>query len=152
MQNNTTTIDAVSFIRPNPASIKAGKTRWVRCGDLNGDGMPDLVFTFSNQSSNKNRIVIYQNVGIAGQDIAFEDESDAVFYSIKGTQGGRMDIRDLDGDGRPEVVVGDLNGNGGVSVFQNTSTVSDISFQTQPLLPFGDHSINPVGVAGGRRR
>ena len=148
LQNNTTTIDAVSFIRPDPASIKAGKTRWVRCGDLNGDGMPDLFFTFSNQSSNKNQIVIYQNVGIAGQDIAFEDESDAVFYSIKGTQGGRMDIRDLDGDGKPEVVVGDLNGNGGVSVFQNTSTVSDISFQTQPLLPFGDHGINPVGVAG----
>ena len=148
LQNNTTTIDAVSFKRPDPASIKAGKTRWVRCGDLNGDGMPDLVFTFSNQSSNKNRIVVYQNVGIAGQDIAFEAESDAAFYAIKGTQGGRMDIRDLDGDGKPEIVVADLNGNGGVSIFQNNSTLSDISFQTQPLLPFTDHSVNPVGVAG----
>ncbi|MGB3777408.1 MAG: FG-GAP-like repeat-containing protein [Tunicatimonas sp.] len=148
LQNNTTTVDAVSFTRPDPASIKAGKTRWVRCGDLNGDGMPDLVFTFSNQSSNKNRIVVYQNIGIAGQDIAFESESDATFYAIKGTQGGRMDIRDLDGDGKPEVVVADLNGNGGVSIFQNTSSLSDISFQAQPLLPFADHSINPVGVAG----
>lgn len=148
LQNSTTSIDAVDFIRPDPASIKAGKTRWVRCGDLNGDGMPDLVFTFSNQSSNKNRIVIYQNTGIAGQDIKFEAESDALFLAIKGTQGGRMDIRDLDGDGKPEVVVADLNGNGGVSIFQNTSSLSDISFQTQPLLPFADHSINPVGVAG----
>ncbi len=148
LQNSTISIDAVDFIRPDPASIKAGKTRWVRCGDLNGDGMPDLVFTFSNQSSNKNRIVVYQNVGTAGQDIKFESESDAVFYAIKGTQGGRMDIRDLDGDGKPEIVVADLNGNGGVSIFQNNSTVSDISFQTQPLLPFTDHGINPVGVAG----
>ncbi len=148
LQNSSTSIDAVDFIRPDPASIKAGKTRWVRCGDLNGDGMPDLVFTFSNQSSNKNRIVVYQNVGTAGQDIKFESESDAVFYAIKGTQGGRMDIRDLDGDGKPEIVVADLNGNGGVSIFQNNSTVSNISFQTQPLLPFTDHSINPVGVAG----
>ncbi len=148
LQNNTTTIDAVSFTRPNPASIKAGRTRWVRCGDLNGDGMPDLVFTFSNQSSNKNRIVIYQNTGIAGQDITFESESEAAFYALKGTQGGRMDIRDLDGDGKPEVVVADLNGNGGVSIFQNNSTLSDISFQTQPILPFANHSINPVGVTG----
>ena len=148
LQNNTTSIDAVSFVRPSPASIKAGKTRWVRCGDLNGDGMPDLVFTFSNQSSNKNRIVVYQNVGTVGQNIAFEAESDATFFAIKGTQGGRMDIRDFDGDGKPEVVVADLNGNGGVSIFQNTSTLSDISFNPEPLHPFDEHDINPVGVSG----
>ena len=148
LQNNSTTVDAVSFMRPTPTNIQAGKTRWVRCGDLNGDGMPDLVFTFSNQSSNKNRIVVYQNIGTPGQDIAFEDESEATFIGIKGTQGGRMDIRDLDGDGKPEVMVGDLNGNGGVSIFQNTSTLADISFNTEPLLPFADHAINTTGVAG----
>ena len=148
LQNNTATIDAVSFKRPNPASIKAGKTRWVRCGDLNGDGMPDLVFTFSNESGNKNQIVVYQNIGAAGGDIAFESESDAAFYTLKGTQGGRMSIRDLDGDGKPEVVVADLNGNGGVSIFQNNSNLSDISFKADPILPFAGSDINPVGVAG----
>jgi gliding motility-associated-like protein len=148
LQNNSTTIDAVSFTRPTPDDIQVGRTRWVRCGDLNGDGMPDLVFTFSNQSSNKNRIVVYQNIGTPGQDIAFEDESEATFIGIKGTQGGRMDIRDLDGDGKPEVMVGDLNGDGGVSIFRNTSTPADISFNSEPLLPFADHAINTTGVAG----
>ena len=147
-QNSTTSIDAVSFIRPSPAIIRTGKTRWVRCGDLNGDGMPDLVFTFSNSSGNKSRIAVYRNIGIAGQDIAFETESEAVLYTINGTQGGRTDIRDLDGDGKPEIVVANLNATGAVSIFQNTSTLSDISFQPQPLLPFTDHNISIAGVEG----
>ena len=138
----------MSFTRPNPQTINTGKTRWVRCGDINGDGMPDLAFTFSNQSGNKNRIVVYQNVGIAGQDIEFESESEAIFYAIQGGQGGRMDIRDLDGDGKPEIVVANLNATGAVSIFQNTSTLSDISFQPQPLLPFTDHNISLAGVEG----
>ncbi len=148
LQNSTTNINTVDFTSPTPASIKVGKTRWVRCGDLNGDGMPDLVFTFSNQSINVNRIAIYQNIGTPGQDIKFESESNALLLAINGAQGGRMDIRDLDGDGKPEVVVGDLNGAGGVSIFQNTSSLSDISFRTDPLLPFDDHSITSAGVAG----
>ncbi len=149
LQNNSTTIDAVSFKRPTPTRIQVGRTRWVRCGDLNGDGMPDLVFSFSNQSTgNKNKIAVYQNIGTAGQDIAFEENSEATLLTIKGAQGGRMDLQDLDGDGKPEIVTADLNEDGGVSIFQNTSSPSDISFETKPLHPFDDHGIVPNGVAG----
>ena len=149
LQNNTTDINSVSFERPSSPSVDVRETRWVRCGDMNGDGKPDLVFTFSNESnSNKNKIAVYRNIGLPGQDIEFEEDSEAAFYAIRGDIGGRISIRDLDGDGKPEIVVGDLTGTGGVSVFQNRSTQSDIVFNTDPLLPFRSFNIAPTGVAG----
>ncbi len=79
LQNNTVGIDGVSFVRPASPNVDARGTRWVRCGDLNGDGLPDLLFTFSNSSSNKNRVATYMNIGIPGGDIQFEEESEAAF-------------------------------------------------------------------------
>ncbi len=70
------------------------------------------------------------------------------FYAIEGDQGGRTVIRDLDRDGKPEIIVGDLNGGGGVSIFRNNSTKTDIIFNTNPVLPFAVFDLFPVGVAG----
>lgn len=148
LQNTSTSIDGVSFSRPPSPNVDARGTRWVRCGDLNGDGLPDLLFTFSNTSTNKNRVAAYMNVGTPGQDIQFEVESEASLFAIEGDQGGRMVIRDLDGDGKPEVIVADLNGGGGISIFQNNSTKTNIIFNGDPFLPLAAFSISPVGVAG----
>ena len=148
LQNATTSIDEVNFIRPSLPDVDARGTRWVRCGDINGDGLPDLVFTFANTSSSKNEIAIYMNTSSPEGDITFEAESSAATYAIEGDQGGRAVIRDLDGDGKPEIIVADLNGRGGVSVFQNTSTISEIAFNPEPHLPFADFDIASVGVDG----
>ena len=148
LQNTTTSIDGVSFVSPPSPNVDARSTRWVRCGDMNGDGLPDLLFSFANTSSSKNEVAVYKNTSTPGGDITFEEENEAVFYTIQGDQGGRTVIRDLDGDGKPEIIAADLNGRGGVSIFQNQSTTTDIVFKAEPLLPLADFSIAPVGVDG----
>ena len=150
LQNNTTDINSVSFIRPDPSGIEITETRWVRCGDLNGDGMPDLVFSFSNESATKNKIAVYMNTGISGQDINFSASQSATFYTLAGSraQGARMVIRDLDNDGKPEIVVGDLNNSGQVSIFRNRSTKTEIIFDSNPLRPFDTFDIALGAVDG----
>ena len=147
-QNTTTNIDGVSFTRPASPDVDARSTRWVRCGDMNGDGLPDLLFSFSNNSTNKNRIATYMNTSTPDQDITFEAENSAGSYAIEGDQAGRSVIRDLDGDGKPEIIVADLNGRGGVSIFRNNSTNTDILFNPEPVLPFTLFDITSVGVDG----
>ncbi len=154
LQNQALGINTVDFAPPPTATVDAREARWVRCGDIDGDGKPDLVFTFSNSSgggSKKNKVEIYRNtttlVG-ANPNITFEDDNDALQFAIEGEQGGRMVIRDLDGDGKPELVVADLNGDGGVSVFRNTSTTGDIAFDASPVLPLEVAGIETPGVAG----
>ena len=148
LQNASTDVDGVSFVRPPTPNVDARGTRWVRCGDLNGDGRSDLIFTYSNTSTNKNRVAAYLNISAPGLDIAFEEGSDASLFTIEGDQGGRMVIRDLDGDGKPELTVADLNGRGGVSVFRNNSTSANIVFDADPFLPFAALGISPIGVSG----
>ena len=147
-QNTTTNINEVSFTRPASPEVDARGTRWVRCGDMNGDGLPDLLFSFSNNSTNKNRIVTYLNTSTPGQDITFEEENSAGSYAIEGDQGGRSVIRDLDGDGKPELIVADLNGRGGVSIFRNNSTKTAILFNPEPVLPLAAFDVASVGVDG----
>ena len=147
-QNTTADINGVSFTRPPSPNVDARGTRWVRCGDMNGDGLPDLVFSFSNNSTNKNRVVTYLNISTPGGDIAFEEENSAGSYAIEGDQGGRSVIRDLDGDGKPELIVADLNGRGGVSIFKNNSTKTSIIFNPEPILPFAAFDVASIGVDG----
>ncbi len=147
-QNTTSGLDTVSF---DQIELDLGEeTRFVRCSDLNGDGMPDLVFSASNNNSNKERIFTVKNIGTPGGLISFEDTdvTDPLpSYTIDGNIASRIEMRDVDGDGKPEIVAVDFSENGGISIFQNTSSGGAISFKPTPITPFTDFGISTTSLS-----
>ena len=143
-QNITPNIDGVDF---NAIELDlGGETRFVRCSDLNGDGLPDLVFSASNSNSNKKRLYTVRNISTIGGAVKFEDRDvvDPVpTYIIDGNIASRIEMRDIDGDGKPEIVAVDFSENGGISIFQNISVAGGaIKFNPSPVIPF-----NAFGIA-----
>jgi hypothetical protein len=91
----------------------------IATGDLDGDGKPDIVAVNFN-SGNYSTISVYLNTSAPG-NISFSSKTDI------STGQGSTDaaIADLNGDGKPDIIV--LSGNSGtVTVFPNTTTVAGV--------------------------
>jgi gliding motility-associated-like protein len=145
LQNSTPDLDTVAFTSLE-IDINA-KTRWVRCGDLNGDGLPELVFSASNNNTDKERLYVYRNTSTVGGAIDF-DVVLPVSLSLQGNLAARMVIRDIDGDGRPDITAADISAEGGVSVFLNNSTGVAIGFNPNPSLPFEIFGLSTTELSG----
>jgi hypothetical protein len=104
---------AVSFtVGPTPVGVMIA--------DMDGDGKPDVV-TVNNGNSSQAMSVL-RNLSTLG-NIAFATNVDfpglATSYCLA--------IRDMDGDGKPDVVIGSQPSGLAVSVFRNTSTPGSIT-------------------------
>ncbi len=120
---NASTLTTPSFTRTNIAN--GFSTISTECGDLNGDGLPDLVFT-----SNQEIISIYTNNSTAGT-ISFTRNQ---FILPKQNDGNirnpkRFKIIDIDGDGKNDLVVGNETDNI-IFIYRNISTGATITFDT----------------------
>jgi hypothetical protein len=91
----------------------------VSTGDLDGDGKPDLVFV--NYTSNT--ISILKNTSTPG-NISYGPKTDLT----TGPHPVSVTIGDLDGDGKPDMVVAD-EANDMMSVYKNTGTPGTIDFE-----------------------
>jgi len=114
-------------------------------GDLDGDGRPDLVA--SRADNTRNQIYVLRNISTPGQ-IKFEDAKS--FFIGAGERAQRIVIRDLDGDGKPEVILTNTESTGDanistVEVFINKSTIGNISLDFNHL----EFEINGANTTNG---
>ncbi|MEN8248509.1 MAG: FG-GAP-like repeat-containing protein [Bacteroidota bacterium] len=109
-------------------------------GDINGDGKQDIAVARGGLT--RSEFFVLKNNSVAGS-IAF---SAPLNYSLRTTQyASGIKIRDLDLDGKPEVVLLNTIDNE-ISIYKNKSTISAINLETTPArIPFSATSTDPGG-------
>lgn len=98
----------------------------VTCGDLQGDGKADLVVT--RGGSPRNSIHILQNTSAGSINFA----APVALYLDNGHFATRSVIRDLNKDGKPEIIVSN-SFNNDLYIFVNTSASGTLSFNPVPV-------------------
>lgn len=102
--------------------------------DLDGDGKPDLMVA----DGDSNTVEVYQDASTPGTtkfSLAFDYILPSGNYPVGITAG------DLDGDGKPEIIVTNY-GTNLLFVFENTSTPGSISFAAPVTYTTGNYTLN----------
>lgn len=125
---NTSTIGSLSFVGSTVPVI--APTFNLACGDLDGNGKPDLVASRGVPASpTRNEVFVLRNTSTLGS-ISFVASTTLLMDA--GHQAFRVVIRDLNADGKPEVIVSnsvdDATNDNSVYVYVNQSTPGTISF------------------------
>ncbi|MEP2671116.1 MAG: FG-GAP-like repeat-containing protein [Cyclobacteriaceae bacterium] len=125
---NTSTPGSLSFTNLTPYNVGA-PTEKITCGDLNGDGKPELVF--SRDGATKNVVFVLPNTSAGA--VSF-DTPVSLLLDV-GTLARFVSIRDLNGDGKPEIIVTNSNGavNNQLYVFQNQSVGGVLNINPTPI-------------------
>ncbi|MEO7308954.1 MAG: FG-GAP-like repeat-containing protein [Chitinophagaceae bacterium] len=104
--------------------------------DFDGDGKPDIAVA----NAVGNTISVHRNTGSSG-NISLGPKLDLA----SGTFPICVNAGDIDGDGKPDILIANLNANT-VSVFRNISTIGILSFAARLDLPVG---VSPTFIAIG---
>lgn len=103
----------------------------VTCGDVNGDGRPDLLLSRSGTPGD--RIFILLNTS-SGGNISFAAPQ---YYLVDGIIARRIFLGDLDRDGRPEIMVTNQDNNR-ITVFRNNSVNRILQLEMLPSIVIED--------------
>lgn len=125
LPNNSTGPGNVSFNSAFPSLPLATRTIHSRCGDLNGDGKPDLVVS---EGGDGDRIFIFKNNSTGAGNFNFSSQS----ITLSGRKTKRIEIADLDLDGKPELIITD-QGSNLISILVNQSTTGTVQFSATPI-------------------
>ena len=133
--HNTSTTGSLTF---DPRA-DVGEGRSSAIGDLNGDGKPDLVVASSPRRDPDSFVSIFRNGSSTGT-ITF-DTKVSLTSSDELSILEAVSIGDLDGDGRPDLVVVDRRA-GVVSVLRNTSSADVLDFQLKVDFGVGEAALD----------
>jgi gliding motility-associated-like protein len=123
--NNGSTVSAINFSR---VIFNIGRISFhATCGDLNGDGKPDLVI--SEGGTGSDLLFILKNTSAGAGIFTFSLQN----IALAGRKIKRTEIADLDADGKPEIIVSDQGGNT-ITLLKNQSTAATIAFATPQTL------------------
>lgn len=125
LANTSTGAGNINFNVASPSIPLGTRSLHSRCGDLNGDGKPDFVLT---EGGDGNRIFVFKNNSTGTGNFGFTVQA----ITLTGRKTKRVEIADLDLDGKPELIVTD-QGSKVLSVLQNTSTLATIQFNSTPI-------------------
>jgi gliding motility-associated-like protein len=113
----------------------------ISCGDLDGDGKPDLVFTRSGAP--RNSVHIIPNTSTTGT-INLSSPLINLFLD-NGHFATRAYVHDLNKDGKPEIIVSN-SFNNTFYIFLNESTPGAISFNATPIKIIVTDAVNTYGI------
>jgi hypothetical protein len=134
-------ISAAAFA--NRVDLTAGNyPAGLALGDIDRDGFTDLIVT----NSNSNSVSVFRNTGVTGP-ISLASFAPKVDFPTGANPNG-VSISDLDGDNKPDLVIGNYADNS-VTVLRNTSTAGTItstSFAPKTDYPAGTW---PKGTIAG---
>jgi hypothetical protein len=125
-KNTTPAGGTISFSARQVISAGTGP-RGIALGDLDGDGRPDMVIC----DPSANQLLIFRNTSVP-DTITF---SEIATYPA-GNYPQSAAIADLDGDGKPELIISDSGGNN-VYVYRNLSSPGTISLAAPVILRAG---------------
>lgn len=134
---NASTLGTLSFSKVDKTTLPAldvsAPTFNINCGDLNGDGKPDLVAT--RNGATRNQVFVLKNTNSSVGTLSF-GAVQTLLLDI-GQFAFRVSIRDLNLDGKPELIVSnsfdDPATDNIVYVYTNQSSAGTISFAASPL-------------------
>jgi gliding motility-associated-like protein len=135
------TLNNASFAKVELGAGINFPTENVVCGDLNGDGKPELVMSRATINTS-NSIHILRNTSVAvGGTPTFATQT-ALFLPNSADVAKRIVLRDLNKDGKPDIVVTNSNSET-FYIYTNTSTSSTaVTFNPTPIAI----DIDPSGV------
>ncbi|HEY5750026.1 MAG TPA: FG-GAP-like repeat-containing protein [Chryseolinea sp.] len=103
-------------------------TLQVKCGDLNGDGKPDIVAT---EKGTGNNVYFLRNTSLGPGSVSFFPTK----FSLPGKTPNRIEIADLDLDGKPEVILTSQATNSVIVLVNKTvNVVSNLLFSPTPII------------------
>ncbi len=122
-------VDFDRFDKTNMAVLNLSfPTDNVVCGDLQGDGLPEIIVT--RAGATRNSIHILKNTSTVG-NISFAAKMD-LFMAESAYLATRMALKDLNRDGKPEIIVTNSS-NAEFYIFINQSSAGNLSFTSTKL-------------------
>jgi gliding motility-associated-like protein len=147
--HNTTTAPGFGTLTfnkiPSPTILLNTISVHVTCGDLNGDGKPELVVSEGNDGDIGkigDRIFIFHNTSTGAGNVTFSVQS----IKLTGKNVKQVKIRDLDLDGKPELIVSNRK-EGSIAVLINQSIPAAIAFNPTPITITVTDAPNTDGLA-----
>lgn len=139
---NTTVSTTITFAEQS--QFIGNPTVNIAYGDIDGDGKVDLVVSRGG-NSNRNQIYVLRNTSSPGT-ISFAAAKS--YFLTTAHLAKKIVIRDLDLDGKPEVVVSNTFNNV-LSIFENSSTPGSVNLSFNPTLLTIDGAATTNGLAIG---
>ncbi|MBT1689131.1 FG-GAP-like repeat-containing protein [Dawidia soli] len=129
--HNKSAVGAVSYTKYDKSNLPVlnltQPTQHIACGDLNMDGKPDVVASRAGPTANS--IFVFRNTSGAAPGFAGAIE---LFLDI-GNLARQVAIHDLNGDGKPEIIVANSANTSNLYVFVNQSAGGALSINPTPL-------------------